>query len=260
VEGLVPLEGVNGVLVHQGVSTEWRETAGAWAKHTRVMPAERMVLSSYQFRRDLAVFQPSQEMLDLFENLGPQGNWRLELPRSSNNLDYQAISDVKLVLYFDADFSEALLAHVRAAYPADGGRSLVLSSRFHFPDQYFRLDADRRVSFLIHPSRVAYNETACRLNGLAVRLLPAAGASVASLPVTVTRASDGSSAGGTTDAQGLLQGAPGTMAPFGTWRNASPVDTFTVSLGAGVDPATIADIQLAVDYGFTYRPDGTVPA
>jgi hypothetical protein len=260
VEGLVPLEGVNGVLLHQGLSTEWRKVGGAWVKHTRAMPAERMVLSSYQFRRDLAVFQPSEEMLDLFENLGPQGNWRLELPRSSNNLDYEAVSDVKLVLYFDADFSDELLAHVRTFYPADGGRSLVLSSRFHFPDQYFRLDADRRVAFQLHPARVAYNYVNCRLSGLAVRLVPTTGASLANVPLTVTRASDSSSASGTTNADGLLQGAPTTMAPFGAWRNASPLDIFTVSLGDSVDLTTVADIQLAVDYAFDYRPDGVVAA
>jgi hypothetical protein len=33
----------------------------SWVKHARVAPAERMVLSSYQYRRDYTVFQPSEE-------------------------------------------------------------------------------------------------------------------------------------------------------------------------------------------------------
>jgi hypothetical protein len=45
-----------------------------------------MVLSSYQFRRDIAVFQPSEELLGLFENNAPQSDWTLEIPRSGNNL------------------------------------------------------------------------------------------------------------------------------------------------------------------------------
>ena len=68
VEGLVPLEGASGFLTCHGVCSEWRAAARAWVKHTRVMPVERMVLSSYQFRRDIAVFQPSEELLGLFEN------------------------------------------------------------------------------------------------------------------------------------------------------------------------------------------------
>jgi hypothetical protein len=134
VEGLVPLEGAVGTLLHQGIATEWRQTGANWAKHNRLVPAERLLLSSYQFRRDVTVFQPSEEMLELFENLGPQGNWTLELPRSSNNIDYQTISDIKFVIYFDSDFSPALrnfpanflserrraLAHSFVSFPLPG--------------------------------------------------------------------------------------------------------------------------------------------
>lgn len=260
VEGLVPLEGVVGTLLHQGVSSEWREVSGQWVKHTRLLPADRLVLSSYEFRRDVTVFRPSEEMLDLFENLGPQGNWRLELPRSANNLDYEAIGDIKLVLYFDADVSEALLAHVKTFYPADGGRSLVLSSRFHYPDQYFRLDADRKVDFSLHRARFAYNHADNRLQGLAVRLVPKSPGGAVGLTATITRASDGSSVTATTDAKGLIQGAPTTMAPFDAWKDASPIDAFTVSFPAGVDTSLLADVELALDYRYTYRPDGTLTA
>src|SRR5262249_32055907 len=49
VEGLVPMEGALGTLLNQGIVSEWRRIGGTWQKHTRIMPAERMVLSSYQF-------------------------------------------------------------------------------------------------------------------------------------------------------------------------------------------------------------------
>lgn len=260
VEGLVPLDGVHGVLLHQGISTEWKQGAGGWAKQNRVLPAERMVLSSYQYRRDYTVFQPSEEMLDLFENLGPQGNWTLELPRSANNLDYQAITDIKAVFYFDADYSPELAAHVKSFYGAEDGRSLLLSARFHFPDQYFTLNADREVAFTLHPARFAYNHTNLRLNGIGVRLIGADGAPLAGQAVVVTRASDGMAINGVTDAEGKLLSDQTTMAPFAAWKNATPSDTFTVALGAGVNAETVGDIQLFVDYLFTYRPDGTLPA
>ena len=103
VEGLVPLEGASGSLTCHGVCSEWRTGDAGWAKHTRVMPVEQMVLSSYQFRRDLVVFQPSDELLGLFENNGPQADWTLTIPRSANNLDYSSIADITFVVYFDAD-------------------------------------------------------------------------------------------------------------------------------------------------------------
>jgi len=258
VEGLVPLEGASGFLTNNGISTEWRMVSGAWTKFSRVMPVERMVLSSYQFRRDIAVFQPSEEMLGQFENMGPQCEWTLEIPRSGNNLDYNAISDIKFVMYFDADFHDGLVAHVKALYPATGARSTVLSSRFQYPDEYFRLDAERSVDFVIGVNSFAFNFESPKLTAFGIRLLPAASASVANIPLTITRVSDGSNVGVTTDAQGAVSSAVGTMAPFAAWKNLSPIDTWRVALGNGVNSADIADVQLFFTYAFNYRADGSL--
>jgi receptor-binding and translocation channel-forming TcA subunit of Tc toxin len=259
VEGLVPSEGAHGSLQHDGISTEWRDLGAGWVKHFRVLPVERMMLSSYQFRRDIAVFQLSEELLGLFENVGPQGNWTLELPKSANNLDLQAISDVKVVLYLDSDYDAGLEQHVKAFYATAGGRSLVLSCRFHYPDQYFRLDADRKVAFTLPAQRFAYNYEALALTALTVRLLPADPTTpVGAQALTVTRDSDAASVTAVTDNEGVLAGDATTMAPFGAWKGASPIDTFTVTFPAGLDLDTISDVHLALSYGFTYRADGTL--
>ena len=222
------------------------------------MPVDRMVLSSYQFRRDIAVFQPSEELLALFENCAPQCEWTLELPRSGNNLDYQSISDVKFVVYFDSDHSDSLTAHVKAFYPTTGGRSTVLSARFQYPDEYFRLDAERSVDFGVSPAFFAYNHVNPALRALGVRLIPAAGESVANLGLTVTRLSDNSAVVVTTDANGLVNCDAVTMAPFAAWLNASPIDTWRVALADGVVTAAVADVQLFYTYAFSYRPDGSL--
>ena len=224
------------------------------------MPADRMILSSYQFRRDFTVFQPSEEVLGLFENIGVQGNWTLDLPRSSNNVDYQAISDIKFVIYFDADYSDELAAHVKTFYPNEGGRSLVLSARFHFPDEYFRLDADRKIMFRLHPARFAYNYADMALEGFGVRLLPKGSEPLANASLSIVRSSDGSSVQGVTNAQGALEADQSTMAPYQAWKGSSPVDSFSVQVGSDVETTGIADIQLFLDYRFTYRPNGTLTA
>jgi hypothetical protein len=258
-EGLVPVDGIYGSLTHQGISTEWRKVGGGWQRFTHIVPPERMVISSYQIRRDITVFQPSAEQLALFENLGPEGNWMFELPRSANNIDYEAISDVKLVLYFDADYSESLASHLQTVLGATGGRALVLSARFHVPDEYFRLDVDREIVFELPGYRFAYNHTDLSLQGFAARLTGTDGSPLDGRSLTVTRGSDGSSVTGSTDASGLLAGHPGTMAPFADWKGDSPQDTFTVALGDGIDPQSVGDIQLSIDYAFNYRPNGVMP-
>lgn len=260
VEGLVPSEGVQGVLVHQGLSSEWRHDGTAWGKRTRVMPPERMILSSYQARRDFTVFQPSKELLGQFENLDLQGNWLFELPRSANNLHYEAITDVKLVIYFDAEFDESLRTHVKAHYPDTGGHLVLVSSRFHFPDQYFRLDADHNVTFTLHSSRFPYNLTELTVSSFGVRVLAQDGSPLAGVPLLITRLSDNSSASGTTNAQGAILGTPTTMAPFGAWQGATPVDAFRVDVDPAIDISTVGDILLSVGYNFKYRSDGSVIA
>jgi hypothetical protein len=78
------------------------------------------------------------------------------------------------------------------------------------------------------------------------------------VPLTVTRTSDNSNVSGSTNAQGVIRSDPATMAPFAAWKNTSPVDSFTVTFGPGVDLSRISDIQIAIDYAFTYRADSTL--
>jgi hypothetical protein len=135
---------------------------------------------------------------------------------------------------------------------------MVLSSRFHFPDQYFRLDGDRKVNFTIHRARLPYNHENHRLTGLAVTVLDRSGAGLAGLALTITRVSDAASVNATTDAAGRILPDPATMAPFAAWRGDSPVDGFTVAFDATVDTTRIGDVQLALDYAFTWRADGSL--
>jgi hypothetical protein len=258
VEGLVPLEGASGFLTCHGVCSEWRAAGSSWAKHSRVMPVERMVLSSYQFRRDIAVFQPSEELLGLFENNAPQADWTLEIPRSGNNIDFNSIADVKLVVYFDADVSDALATHVKSFYPATGGRSTVISARFQLPDEYFRLDVDRRIRVEVLPSFFAFNHEAPTLSAFGVRLLDRSGNGMGGAALRVTRSSDASSVDVTTGPDGAASGDAATMAPFAAWKGVSPIDTWEISLGDGVDSTAIGDVQLFFSYGFQYRPDGSL--
>lgn len=256
VEGLIPPTGVSGTLQHAGVSTEWRRKKGAWTKQTRVVPEETMILSSYQFRRDYAVLQPKEETLTLFENLGPQGNWTLTVWPSANDLDFQSISDITLVLYLDGDTDSSLAAHTQDLYGATGGRSFVRSARLHEPDEYFLIERERRLDFHIRQTQMPAWVVAPKLTGFTVRLIGASGARpIGVRTLTVTRVSDAASVTANTDVNGTLAGAATTMAPFDDWRHDTPADTFTVAFADGDDLTPVIDVQLALSYRFTYRAD-----
>jgi hypothetical protein len=250
VEGLLPAEGATGFIVHSGVCKEWRKAPNGWVKQAWSVPPERMVLSSYQFRRDLSIFTPSEEVLGLFEDYAPQGNWTLTLPPASNDLDYQAITDIQFIVYLTAEYDADLASHVAAVYPATGGRIAVLSARLYYPDEYYRIDVDRKVTFTIDAGRFPHNYSDLALTAFGVTVLDKNGAGIAGAALTVARASDASTVTGATSAKGVLAGDAATMAPFQAWKGASPIDAFTVSFAAGFDTTAVGDIQLV--YGYTY--------
>lgn len=82
------------------------------------LPPSHRILSRYDLRQDAVVFPASAETLDIFEGYGPNGLWQLELPLDTNSLDLDKICDVQLVLYFDAQFDEALERKLRGFYNA----------------------------------------------------------------------------------------------------------------------------------------------
>jgi hypothetical protein len=259
VEGLIPTSGISGTLQHSGISTEWRAGAGGYAKHNRVVPQETMVLSSYQFRRDYAVLTPKEEVLTLFENLGPQGNWLLNVWPSANDLDFGSVSDVTAVFYFDADHDEALATHTRGLYGTAGGRSFVRSARLHEPDEYFRIERDREVTFHVSTTQLPAWVTDPELTDLTVRLIAAEDAPPLGVrQLTVSRASDGASVTASTDADGVLAAAAGTLVPFDDWLHDTPADDFTVAFADGDDLAPVVDVQISLGYRFTYRADPVV--
>lgn len=133
---------------------------------------------------------------------------------------------------------------------------MVLSSRFHYPDQYFRLEMDRRVQFKLPMRRLQYFVTAPVLDGFAVSLIAADGTvPLSGRTLTISRDSDGSTVTVTTDVNGTVRGDATTLAPFNAWQSTTPVDTWTVAFADDDDLTRVLDVHLALSYTFTYRAD-----
>ena len=96
------------------------------------------------------------------------------------------------------------------------------------------------------------------MSAFGVRLIDRDGNGIAGAALRVTRASDSSAVNVTTGADGAVSGHPTTMAPFAAWKGVSPLDTWEVGLGDGLDSTAIGDVQLFFSYRFQYRANGTL--
>jgi hypothetical protein len=137
IEGLIPPEGVHGMLSTSGVSY-------VHTRENQIQPLagnpETMILSSYTIRGDQVVFYKTGEELELFEGLGVVMDWTLEMPKAANNMNYQAISDVKLVIYYSALFDNDLRDLVKLRGPKGGDSYQGFSMRFQFPDGFYQFN------------------------------------------------------------------------------------------------------------------------
>jgi len=165
VRGLVPPDGLRGTLRKGGVSAlRYRQATAAPAPPNTapdwltsgppgfriapvVQPAESLIVSSFDIRRDAAVLRPDPgEQLRMFEGSGVATTWTFSLDPHANELDFSTITDVNLILHFSTQFDEELRRAVladRRKLLAQGvlpaGRSQGFSFREAFPDQLYHL-------------------------------------------------------------------------------------------------------------------------
>jgi hypothetical protein len=164
IEGLLPLSGINGTLSNgcysmvrlplDNVKSDWIDymsknqswrVHGAYLDTIKTHEMETMVLSKYAIREDRMVFTPPAEQTGIFENTGVASEWTLEIPKSSNNFDYNTLSDVKLVIAFTAQYDDQLAAMERKKYlenrnsnPENYEALTMFSARYQFPDGFYR--------------------------------------------------------------------------------------------------------------------------
>lgn len=147
VEGVVGPQGLCGTLTNSGVSYD-RGRDGV--RRTRFQKPETMILSRYDMRNDgLAFLMDEERVLALFESSGAAAGWILDFPSATNDVDYQAITNIHLVLYFDAYFSESVRSVVRAELAAGASydHSAGFSLAYQFPEAFFELQYTGEVGF-----------------------------------------------------------------------------------------------------------------
>lgn len=255
IEGLQVPEGIHGSLEHLGVSS-WRRKDGSL--QSRVSAPESMVLSGFNLRRDLALFRVDQDRLRVFENSGTAASWRLSLPPGTNDVDFDSIFDVRLVLHFTAMHDPQLEAQIRATFPADGQAAQGFSARLHAPDQYFVFGpADGQsdsITFTLDPRAFPFNQRDLEITELGVFVLQDQGQDPAvpftGIPLSVELG--GTSRSGTTDGDGVIHtdSGGGALADF----IGEDIDDVKVTFtGPAAQRGEVADVHLFLNYRYLYR-------
>src|SRR5262249_29248971 len=147
--------GVYGTLKNSGISRDRKQSGDVFF---RIQPFETLFLSNYSPRQDVVVFQPDQRVLDVFENCGVATGWTLEIPPAANDINYQTIADVKMIIYYTAQFDTLLETKIKAGLPKTGEKNTVIPFRILFPDEYFTFIDTGELRFKLLASDFAYNE------------------------------------------------------------------------------------------------------
>ncbi len=260
VEGLIGPRGLHGTLTNSGTS---HDRARDGSRKTRLQKPETMALSQFDLRNDGFVFTSDEDLLALFENAGPAGGWIVEFPPESNDVDYRAITNMHLVLYFDAFYSEPASDHVRAELAATAlfQAAAGLSLRHQYPDEFFALRDTGTVLFAMDNAYLPYNHADPRVREIYMVLETAEGVSNSSLVVDVSSASGGANATQTTDAGGMINSGPGAE-PLNLFRGLPLTDTWTINIDEAANAAAfaagfswdkVANIYMFVDYEYSPR-------
>jgi len=228
-----------------------------------VHAVDTLALSEYTLRADAYVFRADVRELGLFEGHGVATSWQLDLPRGSNNLDYRLITDVQLVLYYTARYSDSLRDQVIATplLPGEDVHVRDFALRFDFPEVWYQFLRDRQARWTLDPAYLPRNEEGFVARSVALSLIGAEGVSLDGVQVTlglpgqapVTLATD---AGGSISAEAgnaLAQAMGGTL--LGEWTlQIEPAAGSPLRKADGsLDAALLRNIALIVQYQFAYR-------
>ena len=185
VVGLLPPEGIQGTL-RGGIVSRYRQANGT--EKTRVHGVDTIALSNYTVRNDAFIFRSDIRKMGLFEGHGVATTWELDLPRRSNNLDYRLITDVRLVLYYNARYSHLLRDQVLSRPPLPGETIHVrdFAMRYDFPEVWYQFLRSQQMTFTLDPDYLPRNETAFTTDKVALRLIASEGTDVENVELVIT--------------------------------------------------------------------------
>jgi tetratricopeptide (TPR) repeat protein len=244
VDGFLPPTGVHGRLTSSGLGRA-RDVTGA--THLRVQPSETSVLSRYNRRQDSLILSPPPDLRNLFDGSSVASGWTLDIPRSANDVDLRLIFDIRLVLYFECLFDEALF-NADAVPPQDlrVERTRALDIRQHYPDAYFQLRETGRARVELTSAQFPLNQTDPKLVSLALAVSTEAGTTLQGATIQVTYPGQANPRPVTVAAGNLVDKS---QLPVAADQSALGVYELTLDPAARKDD--VVDLYVVMDYRFT---------
>jgi hypothetical protein len=263
VDGIVPPDGVTGSLTSSGISF-YRVPASKWTSgsglKTRVQSKETLIISDYARRTDEPFYSLDQRKMRVLEGAGLASTWRLELPRALNDLDFGALTDVRLTFYyqarFDADLRERVLEDL-ASRPELLKRTRPLPLRWAYPDAYFAFQDTGELRFTLGAGDFPKNQLSPIIEGVSLLVTTAPG--VAKDGFQLSLATPGKSpVRAATDSSGTI-----AAAAWPSLSTGSAIGDYTITLSAADNPALtsggklalggIVNLTLVMSYSFVAR-------
>ena len=268
VEGLVGAEGVTGSIKNSGVSVTRTGTGG---ERLRLQPRETAFLSNYSVKGDAMIFRPSQETRSVFEGTGVATAWTVEIPPESNDLNYEAVSDIKIILYYTAFHDEFLERTLRSNLPKTGEWSRGFSLRDGFPDAFFLLLERGETSLIIRHGDFPYQHAEPRITHFAIYFL-FGDASTQRVMFTLENVTARRQVTLTTGPEGIASSdATNPDADLNVFHGDSPKGEWQLKLDESNNPELfeqegersriigVSDIILFIDYDFVVRKNVVNP-
>ena len=269
VDGIVPVSGVSGTLTNSGISA-YRTPAARWIDSNasglkyRIQPRDTLVLSDYAARQDLPLIPPDQRALRVFQGAGLASTWQLELPKAINDIDYGALTDVRLTFYyrtrFDPNLRDRVLQQL-ASRPGINSRQRGIPLRWVYPDAFFHLQDTGELTMRLRAADFRANEAKPILTAIAVGVVTDGTKSANGIAISLSTPTK-PAAVGTTDSSGMIASTDaGSL--WASLAAGSALGDYGITLTAAANPtwiqngklnlSPIVNIVLLLSYSFTAR-------
>lgn len=262
VEGVLPSRGVHGTLTNAGISRY--RTANINNIKFRFQPKDTMVLSEYRLRNDALIFPSDQRKLKIFEGAGVESTWVLELPRLTNDIDYRAISDIRLTFSckakYDQNLEAAVLAQL-AALPGNQQAGRLIPLRWTFPDAFFHFQDTGELSFAITPLDFPYNILDPKIRHIGVVVVTDPGVDPTGWQLRLKVPDTAAAIVAPLTAEGTAIADNGH--PWNPLRTGNAIGDYLIEITADENPALVSDgrlqlntiqnIVLILEYNYTPR-------
>ena len=269
VDGIVPPTGVSGTLTNSGISSYrlpsalWLQSNSSGVKY-RIQPRETLVLSDYTLRQDALLAPTDQRMMRIFEGAGVASSWELSIPKPVNDIDYGALTDVRITFYYKARFDPDLRDRVLrdlATRPGINTRQRGVPLRWVYPDAFFHFQDTGTLTIAMRTRDFRANETKPVLTQIGLRIATDGTVQAGNLKVALSTPTQAATTA-TTDASGGID-SNAAASPWKALASGTALGQYVLSMSPADNPglvkngklvlSPIVNMALIIGYSFTSK-------